>query len=236
MVVGEALVRLDRGGPSAPPLAARPELTVVLTQSRWQRAMKRVMDVALAGFPLLVMFPVLAIVGICVRLSSKGPALFRQTHVGRGGEAIQITKFRTMVPEAASILSGDPELRRRYIEGGFKLRQEEDPRITRVGRFLRQLSLDELPQLWDVVAGRMSLVGPRPVMLEELEYYGPYVDAYLAVKPGITGLWQVHGRSDVGFPERCRIDFFYVSRWSVLLDLKVLLRTLPAVIRRRGAY
>ncbi len=141
-----------------------------------------------------------------------------------------------MVPDAVDILEGDPELKRRYVEGGYKLHQHEDPRLTKTGRVLRRLSLDELPQLWDVLVGRMSLVGPRPVIAEELTSYGHNVGAYLAVKPGLTGLWQVGGRSEVAFPERSDIDLYYATRWTLWLDIKVLARTVPAVVRRRGAY
>jgi lipopolysaccharide/colanic/teichoic acid biosynthesis glycosyltransferase len=178
----------------------------------------------------------LTVIAIAVWCSSRGPALFRHTRVGRDGRAIRVTKFRTMVPDAVERLERDLDLQRRYIDGGFKLQTDDDPRITRLGRVLRRASLDELPQLWDVLVGRMSIVGPRPVMPAELSSYGPYVGAYLAVKPGITGLWQVTGRSDVGFPERGRIDYFYASRWTLWFDVKVLLRTVPAVLARRGAY
>ncbi len=242
MVIGEVALQIELGAfaPAAAPARqvppAPPELTIVVHQGRWQRATKRAIDVMLASVGLVVTFPLFALLALGVRLTSKGPALFRHTRVGRNGAPIQITKFRTMVPDAVTILEHDAELKRRYIENGFKLRQEDDPRITRFGRVLRRLSVDELPQLWDVLRGRMSLVGPRPVMAEELSNYGHYLGAYLAVKPGVTGLWQVHGRSDVGFPERAKIDYFYAARWTIWLDVKVLLRTVPAVARRRGAY
>ena len=141
-----------------------------------------------------------------------------------------------MVPDATAILDADPDLKRRYVEGGYKLHQHEDPRLTKTGCVLRRLSLDELPQLWDVFVGRMSLVGPRPVIGDELTSYGQQLGAYLAVKPGLTGLWQVGGRSEVAFPERSDIDAYYTNQWTLWLDVKVLLRTIPAVVRRRGAY
>jgi lipopolysaccharide/colanic/teichoic acid biosynthesis glycosyltransferase len=213
-----------------------PDLVIVLHASRWEKALKRSFDVLVGTLLLLATLPLWIIVGLCVWATSRGPVFFCHERVGRGGRRIRVTKFRTMVPGAASILDADPELRDRYVQGGFKLRPEDDPRITRFGSVLRRLSLDELPQIWDVLRGRMSIVGPRPVVADELESYGHYVGAYLSMRPGITGLWQVNGRSDVGFPERARIDYSYASRWSLGSDVKVLLRTIPSVLRRRGAY
>ncbi len=185
---------------------------------------------------MIVTLPLLVTIASLVRITSRGPALFRHVRIGRDGQPIRVTKFRTMVPDAVGVLERDADLRRRYVAGGYKLHPADDPRVTPIGRVLRRFSLDELPQLWDVLVGRMSIVGPRPVVPEELAAYGPYVSAYLAVRPGITGLWQVTGRSDIGFPERGRLDFVYASRWTLWFDVKLMVRTLPAVLGRRGAY
>lgn len=218
------------------PAPATPELSLVVHVGTWQRVVKRTVDVAVSFVLLVASMPLLACIAVWVFATSSGPVFFRQERVGRGGRKIRVTKFRTMVPNAAAILDADPELKRRYVAGGYKLHQHEDPRLTKTGCLLRRLSLDELPQLWDVFVGRMSLVGPRPVIGEELTSYGQQLGAYLAVKPGLTGLWQVGGRSEVAFPERSDIDAYYTLRWTLWLDVKVLLRTVPAVVRRRGAY
>ncbi|HEY3832845.1 MAG TPA: sugar transferase [Acidimicrobiia bacterium] len=235
-----APVAAPRSAASVPAVALAtppaPELSLVVRVGTTQRVVKRTVDVTVSFVLLVVSLPLFALIAVCVYTTSSGPVFFRQERVGRGGRKIRVTKFRTMVPNAAAILDADPELKRRYVEGGYKLHQHEDPRLTNTGCVLRRLSLDELPQLWDVFVGRMSLVGPRPVIGEELTSYGQQLGAYLAVKPGLTGLWQVGGRSEVAFPERSDIDAYYTLRWSLWLDVKVLLRTVPAVVRRRGAY
>jgi lipopolysaccharide/colanic/teichoic acid biosynthesis glycosyltransferase len=245
VTVGEAAWDVEIRGlapVSGPAIAAPPlllpasELGLVVRAGAGQRAAKRVVDVVVSFVLLVVGLPLFAAIALCVRVTSSGPVFFRQRRVGRGGKTITVTKFRTMVPNAVAILENDPELKQRYVDGGYKLHQHEDPRLTRTGCVLRRLSLDELPQLWDVLVGRMSLVGPRPVLTEELVSYGRQRSAYVAVKPGLTGLWQVGGRSDIAFPERCNIDMYYATRWTLWLDMKVLLRTVPAVVRRRGAY
>jgi lipopolysaccharide/colanic/teichoic acid biosynthesis glycosyltransferase len=165
-----------------------------------------------------------------------GPVLFRQVRAGRRGRPFRITKFRTMVVDAEERLRGDPALLASYLAGGNKLRPAQDTRVTRLGRVLRATSLDELPQLFNVLAGSMSLVGPRPVLYSELCHYGTGAALVLAVRPGITGPWQVGGRSSVGRTERVRLDEAYASRWSIGGDLRILARTVVAVARRDGAY
>jgi lipopolysaccharide/colanic/teichoic acid biosynthesis glycosyltransferase len=163
-------------------------------------------------------------------LTSRGPAFFRQERVGRDGSTFRIWKLRTMVVNAAEL----------PVEGNdadgllFKLRV--DPRVTRLGRVLRRLSLDELPQLINVVSGSMSLVGPRPPLASEVARYGDDVRRRLLVRPGLTGLWQVSGRSDLPWDEAVRLDLQYVENWSLALDLAILVRTVSVVLRRRGAY
>jgi lipopolysaccharide/colanic/teichoic acid biosynthesis glycosyltransferase len=191
------------------------------------------LDRGLALIGLIIMFPVMVTIAVLVRRDG-GPAMFRQVRVGRNGRPFRIWKFRTMSPDAEQRLH-DEGLYERYVANGFKLPADEDPRITRIGRWLRSTSLDELPQLVNVLVGSMSLVGPRPVVPAELELYGSLRRAYVSLRPGLTGYWQANGRSDVGFPERAVIDSYYYDHQSLRLDLRILARTLGAVITRRGA-
>ncbi len=198
-----------------------------------QRLTKSMLDRGLALIGLIIMFPVMVTIAVLVRRDG-GPAMFRQVRVGRNGRPFRIWKFRTMSPDAEQRLH-DEGLYERYVANGFKLPADEDPRITRIGRWLRSTSLDELPQLVNVLVGSMSLVGPRPVVPAELELYGSLRRAYVSLRPGLTGYWQANGRSDVGFPERAVIDSYYYDHQSLRLDLRILARTLGAVITRRGA-
>ncbi len=211
------------------------------------RFLKRALDVTGAGIGLLLLSPVLLVVALAVRLTSPGPVLLRQTRVGRSGEEFSMVKFRSMV--TGPLVAADPgagrdehalnsELVRLHGEaatGPFpKLKQ--DPRVTPVGRVIRRTSIDELPQLLNVLKGDMSLVGPRPFMPDDAAFIGGWALRRYAVRPGITGLWQVSGRNDLTFEEMCRLDHLYVSCWSVGLDLRILVRTLRAVTAGRGAY
>lgn len=199
--------------------------------------LKRVMDLVLSVCIGLCVLPVLIAICIAIRLETPGPALFRQSRIGRDGQEIRILKFRTMVRDAEDCLvrhlAANPELQ---AEWDATQKLLNDPRITRVGHFLRRTSLDELPQLWNVLCGEMSLVGPRPIVASEIVKYADVFDAYMRVRPGITGLWQVSGRSDLSYPERVRLDAWYISNWSTWLDLYILARTVPVVFERRGAY
>jgi exopolysaccharide production protein ExoY len=201
------------------------------------RALKRTLDLVVAVAALTVCLPGIALLALLVKLNSRGPVLFGQTRVGRGGATTMVWKFRTMRVDAEDHLKIDPELWSRYVQNGFKLRPEHDPRLTRVGRWMRRFSLDELPQLWNVLKGEMSLVGPRPVLADELEVlYGEHSSDYLSVKPGLTGLWQVNGRSEVTGPARRALDVAYIREWGVMLELSILARTIPAVLSGRGAH
>lgn len=199
-------------------------------------AVKRGLDVVLALAALVVCVPLLTLVAFAVFLTSPGPVLFRQERVGRNGEPFRIVKFRTMVRDAEKALRADPALYAVYVANDFKLPAGADPRLTKVGAFLRKSSLDELPQFWNVLLGHMSMVGPRPVVPSELARYDEYLDAYQSVRPGLTGVWQVHGRGTVEYPERAAIDARYVAEWSMAGDLKLLALTVPAVLLRRGAH
>ena len=196
---------------------------------------KRVVDVAGAALLLLIAAPMLLAVALAVWMTSEGPVLFRQRRVGRRGAEFEVLKFRTMHRDAERQLRASPELYRRYLAGGYKLPPGRDPRVTRVGALLRRLDLDELPQLWNVLRGDMSLVGPRPVPETELRTYGQLRRYYEAVRPGLTGLWQVNGRNRLPYGARVSLDVEYVQRLSVGRDLVILARTLPAMVRGGGA-
>ncbi len=201
-------------------------------------ATKRSLDVSISTIVLLVLLPVLLVVSLLVRLSSPGPVLFRQQRVGREGKRFSFYKFRTMY------YGSDDSAHRAYyqqlVEGaarpvGRSFKLEDDPRVTPIGRFLRRYSIDEFPQLFNVLRGDMSLVGPRPPIPFEVELYGTRELQRLTVRPGITGLWQVSGRSNLDFQTMIELDLAYIAGWSLLNDIRILLRTPWAVISARGA-
>ena len=198
---------------------------------------KRAIDIVLAGVILLMLSPLFLFTAGAIRLSGAGPALYGHQRVGLGGREFHCWKFRTMHVEGDRILRAhlaqSAEARAEWTENR-KLRN--DPRVTPLGRVLREYSVDELPQLLNVLRGEMSLVGPRPVVEAELARYGVAAAHYLAARPGITGLWQVSGRSDTGYAERVALDVRYVMRWSFVGDILILLRTLPAVLGAKGSY
>ena len=198
-----------------------------------RQVIKGVFDKLAAGAALILLAPLLLAIGLAIRLEDGGPAFFRQVRVGRDGKPFRLYKFRTMVVEAEqqkAALAG-------HNEGtGVLFKIRDDPRITRTGARLRRWSLDELPQLINVLFGQMSLVGPRPALPEEAAKYGDYVRRRLAVRPGMTGLWQIHGRSDLPGEEAVRLVLRYVENWSLALDLLILWKTWPAVARGSGAY
>jgi exopolysaccharide biosynthesis polyprenyl glycosylphosphotransferase len=208
-------------------------------------ACKRLMDVSLSSLALILTAPILLAIALCIKISSRGPILFKQTRVGKRGQPFTFYKFRTMYQNA------DPDLHRRHVKALIRNQSSEgrnmsgagtpmhklenDPRITPVGAFLRRTSLDELPQFFNVIRGDMSLVGPRPPLPYEVEEYQEWHLARLAALPGITGLWQVRGRSRVTFDEMVRMDIDYIAHRSLWLDLKILLLTIPAVLVGKGA-
>ncbi|MEJ9114299.1 sugar transferase [Bacillus paramobilis] len=198
---------------------------------------KRCMDILGAIIGLIIFSPLFILIPIMyMRGEAKGPVFFKQVRIGKDGKEFYIYKFRSMVVDAEGKLKKNEILYKKYVENNYKLEPEEDPRITGIGRFLRKTSLDELPQFINVLKGDMSLVGPRPVVQEELREYGQRKSEFLSVKPGLTGYWQVSGRSDVGYPERVDIELYYVYNQSLLLDLKILVQTCLLVILRKGAY
>jgi len=203
----------------------------------YNRAMKRVFDLVACLLGLVVVIPVTVVIAVLVRLDSKGPVFFAHRRIGQGGRTFPCYKFRTMIPDAENVLkeylSTHPAAREEW-ERDFKLK--DDPRITRLGAFLRRTSLDELPQVWNVIKGDMSLVGPRPIVAEEIPLYGEYFADFRLVPPGITGMWQVNGRSDTTYEERVQMDTWYVRNWSVWIDIIYLLKTADVVLARKGAY
>jgi len=221
-----------RNSPAERPREAMAPIPLI-PASRAYLIAKRVMDVVGASLALILASPLMLLAAIAIRLESSGSVFFSHTRVGAGGRPFRFYKFRSMCQEATSLqaaLQGMNE-----VTGPvFKIRQ--DPRVTAVGRIIRKMSIDELPQLWHVVAGHMSLVGPRPPVPEEVASYEPWMLARLSAKPGLTCIWQVSGRSDVAFEEWVKLDIEYVHQRSLWLDLKLLALTIPAVITGRGAY
>jgi lipopolysaccharide/colanic/teichoic acid biosynthesis glycosyltransferase len=201
-----------------------------------QLILKRALDIVGAALFLVVLAPLLGIIALMIVLDTPGPVLFAQRRLGQCGRSIRCLKFRSMYADAEAQLLADPALFRRYVEHDYKLPASIDMRITRVGRLLRRTSLDELPQLWNVLKGEMSLVGPRPIVPDEIHHYNGEGPMLLSIKPGITGAWQVSGRSAVSYPQRAAVELEYVEGWSLRRDLAILLRTVPAVLARRGAY
>jgi len=201
--------------------------------SGWRRLVKGTIDRTGAGLLVLVSAPVLLGIALAVRLSGPGPVLYRQQRVGHNGRLYTMFKFRSMVPDADARLA---ELQAANEGDGPLFKIRHDPRVTPVGRWLRRFSLDELPQLLNVLGGTMSLVGPRPPLPTEVERYDSSVRRRLLVRPGLTGLWQISGRSDLSWDESVRLDLRYVENWSLALDLLILWKTVAAVLRRRGAY
>ncbi|CAA7599621.1 Bacterial sugar transferase [Acididesulfobacillus acetoxydans] len=200
----------------------------------WQLRAKRGLDILVAAPLLILLSPLWLIVVLWIKGDSPGPALFRQTRIGREGEPYTIYKFRTMIVDAERLMR--PALEQVRELEGFVFQQKDDPRITRSGRLLRKTSLDELPQLLNILKGDMSLVGPRPEVPEIVRLYTPEQRLRLKVPPGVTGLAQVNGRSELTLGETMTYDLEYVRRWSLGLDLKILLKTVSVVFSGRGAY
>lgn len=194
---------------------------------------KRALDLIVGSCALLLSLPVLAVAAVMIKLDSPGPVFFRQPRLGKDGRPFLMLKLRSMTQDAADLRAA-VATGNEMVGPVFKIRA--DPRVTRVGRYLRKASIDELPQLWHVLLGDMSLVGPRPPIPDEVARYEPWQRERLAVKPGLTCTWQVSGRSDIPFDRWVQMDIDYVRHRNLLLDLSILLRTIPAVLTGRGAY
>ena len=216
--------------PSLPARLMRPKLLD-------RRFVKRGLDVCFASLLLIMALPLIAVIAVAIKLGSQGPLFYGHKRIGHNKKRFKAWKFRSMVANADEVLE-------QYLQEHPDLRQEweetqkikNDPRITYIGRLLRKTSLDELPQIWNVLCGEMSLVGPRPIVDDEIERYGDQFDLFVSVKPGITGLWQVSGRNNTTYQERVDLDIHYVHHWSPWMDLSILLRTVPVVIIGYGAY
>ena len=206
------------------------------TLKGWQLLLKRLVDLIGASAGLLFLSPLFGLVALAVKVESRGPVSFGHRRVGLNGRTFTCYKFRSMHSDAEERLQADPALHAEYVANAYKLPEGRDPRLTAVGRFLRKTSLDELPQLVNVLNGEMSLVGPRPIVPKELDQYGHGAPVFLSIKPGMTGAWQINGRSHVGYPDRADIELDYVRTWSLMRDLWILFKTLPVVLARRGAH
>lgn len=198
-----------------------------------EKVIKLLLDYAITIPALILLAPLLALVAIAIRIDSPGPVIYRRRVLGVNGSQFDAFKFRTMYINSDYLVNENPDLLKEY-RANFKIKN--DPRVTRIGYFLRKASLDELPQLFNVLANQMSLVGPRMICPDELDKYNQWGLNLLTVKPGLTGLWQVRGRSNVSYEERVRMDMYYIRNWTIWLDLQLLFQTIPAVLSRRGAY
>jgi len=201
---------------------------------RSARLLKRSVDIVVSATALLFLSPLFALIAVAIRLDSSGPALYWQPRRGRLGSTFSIVKFRTMFTGAEQRRS--EVLHMNEVDGPLFKIKGKDPRVTRIGSFLRRTSLDELPQLWNVLKGEMSLVGPRPFVIYEADQITGWATRRLDMTPGVTGLWQVLGRNDIPFEEMTKLDYLYVTNWSLWWDLKILCQTIPVVLGKRGAY
>lgn len=222
-----------------PPIAKRRLKKLSLQASKRAIVAKRLFDIIFSSLVLIFFSPIYLILALLIALSSQGPIFYVQKRVGKNHKTFNCLKFRTMINNAdevlESIMAQSPQLREEF-ENTFKLK--EDPRITRIGKFLRLTSLDEFPQFWNVLKGDMSVVGPRPLVPQELYKYGDRIDRVLTIRPGITGLWQVSGRNDIPYPQRVNIDVYYVNYYNWWLDFWIIFKTIGVIIfpRNNGAY
>jgi exopolysaccharide biosynthesis polyprenyl glycosylphosphotransferase len=198
-----------------------------------KHVVKRGFDLALVCLGLLVLAPIFLVIALAVKVDSAGPVFFRQVRVGRNGQQFEMLKFRSMVTTAEADLIG---LLEKNEGSGILFKLKDDPRVTPVGKFLRKFSLDELPQLWNILVGDMSIVGPRPPLEREVSQYEAHVNRRLYIKPGLTGLWQVSGRSDLSWDQSVRLDLYYVANWSLVGDINIMWRTVKVVLDPTGAY
>ena len=194
---------------------------------------KRLLDIICSLLGLIILSPVLLIVAILIKLESRGPVIYAHKRLGKNREFINIYKFRSMYENSKEIFDNFTEDQKKEYYENFKL--ENDPRVTKIGSFIRKTSIDELPQLINVIKGDMSLVGPRPIVEAEIEKYGKYADEFFSVIPGITGYCQANGRSDTTYQERVKMDMYYINNKSLIMDLKIILKTIISVVKGEGA-
>lgn len=206
-------------------------------QSRAYLFWKRFFDIVLSSIALVCFSPIFLVVFILSCFGeNKGPLFYKQVRIGWHGKPFKIYKFRSMVVNADTILENDPELYAKYVANNYKLEPGEDPRITRLGRWLRKTSIDEIPQFLNILRGEMSIIGPRPVVKAELSEYGDRVDKFLSVKPGAMGLWQSSGRSNIPYPERCDVELEYVDKASLGFDMEIMFKNIISIFKSDGAY
>jgi lipopolysaccharide/colanic/teichoic acid biosynthesis glycosyltransferase len=205
---------------------------IIVAPSSMYLVMKRCIDILLALIGIILLLPIFSIIALCIRIDDGGPVFHFREIVGANGKRFWALKFRTMITNADAYLQLHPRLMNTYLQN---MKLERDPRITRVGRFLRKTSLDELPQLFNILIGQMSLVGPRIIHPSELSRYGVYASKRLSVKPGLTGLWQISGRQHVSYKERIVLDMYYIDHRSILFDLVIIVKTLKVFIIHTGA-
>lgn len=198
---------------------------------------KRVFDIILSSIALIILSPIFLTVFLTYQFGqNRGPVIYKQQRVGLNGQFFNILKFRSMVVNADQKLRENKELYALYVKNNYKLEPNQDPRITNFGRWLRKTSIDELPQFVNILKGDMSLIGPRPIVQEELAEYGDRQSVFLSVKPGAMGLWQASGRSNIGYPERCELELSYVKQASFWFDTKILVRNIVTIFKSEGAY
>lgn len=194
---------------------------------------KRILDVMLATIALIILSPFFLLIGIIIKLDSKGPIFFTHNRIGKNGKPFKMYKFRTMYQNAQEMINDFTEEQMKEWKENYKLKN--DPRITKIGNILRKTSLDELPQIWNIIKGDLSIIGPRPVIDEELEKYGSNKEKFLSITPGLTGYWQANGRSDTTYEERMEMELYYVDHISWKLDVKIFFKTIVSVIKKEGA-
>lgn len=205
----------------------------IFTKEEMYKCIKRGMDIILSLIALIILMPIFVIIAILIKLDSKGPVFFRHKRIGKNGNEIKIYKFRSMVPEAEDLIKTfTPEQMNEYKEN-YKL--QNDPRVTRIGRILRKTSLDELPQIINILKGDLSIIGPRPVIESELEKYGRNKYKFLSITPGLTGYWQANGRSTTTYEERMKMELYYIDNMSIKTDIKIFFKTIISVLKKEGA-
>ena len=206
---------------------------ILKTKNIYSRYIKRILDVLLSTIGLVVLSPVFLLIAILIKIGSKGPIFFKHKRIGKNGKEIYIYKFRTMVENAEDLIKQFTPEQMEEFKTNFKL--ENDPRITKIGKFLRKTSLDEWPQFINVLLGEMSLIGPRPYLPREKKDMGQYYNSIIKCKPGVTGMWQANGRSDVEFNYRCKLDDYYYHNWSIWLDFTIIYKTIKGVVYGKGS-
>ena len=206
---------------------------ILKTKNIYSRYIKRILDVLLSTIGLVVLSPVFLLIAILIKIGSKGPTFFKHKRIGKNGKEIYIYKFRTMVENAEDLIKQFTPEQMEEFKTNFKL--ENDPRITKIGKFLRKTSFDELPQLLNIIKGELSIIGPRPVIAEELEKYGINKEKFLSVTPGLTGYWAANGRSTTTYEQRMEMELYYVDNMSFKLDLKIFFKTILSVMKKEGA-